>query len=169
MKRFTGEAGVRIACWFGLASAFAFQLAQPASGQTQEKKLSGAFAGFGTVKHTHVGKDRLLLSLDQKSEVTTRGFVRDKIRTEIESPSIGSQRSTRQTRKRCAEGLVGQVGPGNTLVSVVAERIWTTRVYSPTLLSKAAILSREPSSEVSCIDGAAMKREKQAFRDNLLT
>jgi hypothetical protein len=67
MKRFTGEAGVRIACWFGLASAFAFQLAQPASGQTQERKLSGAFAGFGTVKHTHVGKDRLLLSLDQKS------------------------------------------------------------------------------------------------------
>jgi hypothetical protein len=65
MKRFAGEAGVRIAFSFGLATIFAFQLGQPAAAQTQERKLSGTFAAFGTFKRTQVGKERQLLTLDE--------------------------------------------------------------------------------------------------------
>ena len=146
MKRFA-IIGAQGTLWF-LATGLILSLPPPASAQVQEGVLSGTFAAFGTVKATAAGKERVVLAIDENglsvtngvlNDVTwhcsgladytnglgqSQGFWRAMIRSETRSSSTGSQRSTRRSRRLCAERSPGQAVLENTRGSAAAERMW---------------------------------------------
>jgi hypothetical protein len=63
------------ACLFAVAAVLSLGIASPSSAQMKEGTFSGTYSGFGTVKATPVGKDRLLVAVDETGFTLTNGFV----------------------------------------------------------------------------------------------
>ena len=63
------------ACLFAVAAVLSLGIASPSSAQMKEGTFSGTYSGFGTVKAMPVGKDRLLVAVDETGFTLTNGFL----------------------------------------------------------------------------------------------
>jgi hypothetical protein len=154
MKRFTAMIAAQRALWFGLATGLILGLPQPASAQMQEGMLSGTFAAFGTVKATAAGKERLVLAIDENGLSVTNGVLnyvtwhcsgladftsgvgqaqgfcagRDPVGDQVVFNWESEKHAPGQKIVRGTFSWTG--GTGNTLGSVVPERMWIIRENS---------------------------------------
>jgi hypothetical protein len=74
MTRYFAHLGGQAAA-FALGAALAVGISSYASAQPKEGTYKGAYSGFGTAKVVAVGKDRVLLTLDENGLTVTDGFL----------------------------------------------------------------------------------------------
>jgi hypothetical protein len=63
------------ACLLAVPAVLILGISSPSSAQMKEGTYSGTYSGFGTAKATPIGKDRLLVAVDETGFTLTNGFL----------------------------------------------------------------------------------------------
>ena len=76
MKSFVAAVGIeRAFCFASFAALILGITSSSALAQMKEGTYSGTYSGFGTAKATPIGKDRLLVAVDETGFTLTNGFL----------------------------------------------------------------------------------------------
>jgi hypothetical protein len=76
MKSFVAAVGIeRVFCFASFAALILGITSSSALAQMKEGTYSGTYSGFGTAKATPIGKDRLLVAVDETGFTLTNGFL----------------------------------------------------------------------------------------------